>query len=153
MKRNELDLTKIEELMESFPAKLVAMMYDQAIDTLNEAIAAIEKGDIATRFARTSRVADIVEVLHASLDLNEGGDIAANLDQLYRYVITQLPMINIHNDAALTQSLIDLLTPLRDSWVELDERIGHDVAQAENAPRPFGPQRYPSFQLELAGAA
>ena len=85
--------------------------------------------------------------------MREGGEIASNLDQLYRYVITQLPMINIRNDAALTQSLIDLLTPLRDSWVELDERIGHDVAQAENMPHAIGRMPHLSIQLDLAGAA
>ena len=153
MNTNEMDMETLEELMENYPAKLVTMMYEKAINCLHETIAAIEAGDIKTRFARTTRVADIIEVLHASLDKREGGEIAANLDQLYTYVITQLPMINISSDVNLVRGLIDILTPLRDSWSELDERICHDLEEAEKLSQAFSRYGAGVIEMPLAGAA
>lgn len=116
---------------EGFPSTLVVMSYDEAINGLKEAMAAIDCGDIEARFNATTRTADILEQLHMSLDMESGGEIADNLSQLYTYIMVQLPVLNMHNDVAIAQALIDLLMPLRDAWAELDARARHDVAEAE----------------------
>lgn len=116
---------------EDFPSTLVVMSYDEAIDGLKDSMVAIENGDIEARFNATTRTADILEQLHMSLDIESGGEIAENLSQLYTYIMVQLPVLNMHNDVVIAQALIDLLTPLRDAWAELDARVRHEVAEAE----------------------
>ena len=122
---------KIEECFDAFPSRVIVMLYDEAIAALDRTVAAIEAGDIEARFFATARVADVVAELIGALDLEEGGEIAAALDAVYRTVIVELPMINIRNDKALASRLIDILKPIRNAWAALDDRIRWDVGLAE----------------------
>jgi flagellar protein FliS len=128
---------RLEECFVAFPSRAIVVLYDEAIAALENTVQAIEAGDIEARFFATSRVADVVAVLLDGLDFKEGGEIARGLDVVYRTVITELPMINIRNDAALAQRLIGILQPVREAWAKLDDRIQSDVALAEamDAPR------------------
>lgn len=128
---------RLEECFVAFPSRAIVVLYDEAIAALKSTVQAIEAGDIEARFFATSRVADVIAVLLDGLDFKEGGEIARGLDVVYRTVMTELPMINIRNDAALAVHLIDILQPVRDAWAKLDDRIQSDVAIAEamDAPR------------------
>ena len=122
--------------------ELVVRLYDKAIDELEGAAEAAEQGNIVARFQATSVAADIVAQLQLALDHSIGGEIAGNLDRLYGFILTQLPMVNLDNDAALARRLGDLLRPLRQSWIELDQQYGRkdddlaDVIPAPEVPAP-----------------
>lgn len=117
--------------IEDFPSQLVVLLYDQALESLGAAIDAIAKGDIEARCKATEEVAEVIHLLHQSLDMENGGVVAQNLDQIYTLVITQLPVLNLRNDEQIAHDLVQVLLPLRDSWAELDARIRHDVEEAE----------------------
>lgn len=119
--------------IEDFPSQLVVLLYDQALASLGAAIDAISKGEIEARCRATEEVAEVIHLLHQSLDMENGGVVAQNLDQIYTLIITQLPVLNLRNDAQIAHDLVQLLMPLRDSWAELDARIRHDVEEAEAA--------------------
>ena len=117
--------------------ELVVRLYDKAIAELEGAAEAAEQGDIVARFQATSVAADIIAQLQLALDHSIGGEIAGNLDRLYGFILTQLPMVNLDNDAALARQLGDLLRPLRQSWIELDRQYGgkeDDLADVIPAP-------------------
>ena len=101
------------------PVLQVAMLYERAIGSLQEAIAAIEDGDINKRWTANKRAIDIVTALMASLDGERGGEIARNLDQLYGYLLRRLPLVDVRNDPAPAREAIDLLKPLCESWQQL----------------------------------
>lgn len=132
---SELTLADIENLNEDYPCRLIVMLYDEAIAALRAAMVAIEGGHIEARCHATARVTEIVSQLYLSLDMEQGGEIAENLGQIYNLVIRQMAQINFTNDAALAEQAIGLLTPLRDSWFGLDERIRGCVEIAENEER------------------
>ena len=56
------------------------------------------------------------EGLKASLDLKTGGQLAANLNDLYAYVTTRLTQANLHSDDQALEECANLLSPLRDAW-------------------------------------
>jgi len=103
---------------------LVVRLYDKAIGDLEAAALAAERNDIVARFQATADAAEIVAQLQLALDHSVGGQIADNLDQLYSFILAQLPMVNLDNDATLARQLGDLLRPLRQSWIELDRQFG-----------------------------
>ena len=109
------------------------MLYDEAIASLAAAIEAMEQNEIEERCNRVNVVTEIVATLHMSLDMENGGEIAEQLGQLYRFVLAQLIRINIHSDATGAARIIALLTPLRDAWEEVDQRMakGDDHAAVE----------------------
>lgn len=105
--------------MTASPAKLVYLLYDKAISSLREAIAAIEKGEIEARWKANGRAMDILEHLWSTLDTERGGEIGDNLNQLLPYMMLRLPDVDIHNDPAPAEEVIVILEPLRDAWREI----------------------------------
>jgi flagellar protein FliS len=111
-----------QEILTASPARLVAMLYDKAVSCLHDAIAAIEAGDIERRYKSTTRASEIITHLAVTLDMERGGEIAKNLEQLYRFMLKHLLDVNIRNDAKAAADVIKLLEPLRASWHQLAAR-------------------------------
>lgn len=114
------------ELNRARPTRVVVMLYDEAIASLDAAIDAMKQNEIEERCNRVNVVTEIVGTLHMSLDMENGGDIADGLGQLYRFILAQLIRINIHSDIEGARKIIDLMKPLRDAWIDVDERMAND---------------------------
>ena len=104
------------QVQSSTPLERVVMLYDAAIRALDGAREAMTSHDLLARRAAISRLIAIVTELQNTLDLERGGQIAADLDRLYDYVLTRIL------DAQTTQKPQGLdearrvLEPLRDAW-------------------------------------
>lgn len=121
-----------QQVLTSSPAKLVYMLYDRALLSLQEAIDAIERKDVKARWKANKRAMDIVGHMWETLDVDKGGEIADNLAQLFGFIMRRLVYVDLHNDAAPAREAITLLTPLRDSWKALALTGG----SGETAARP-----------------
>jgi flagellar protein FliS len=95
--------------------ELVVMLYDGAIRFMGEARQAIARNDVRARTEATRRALDIVSELQNRLNINEGGDIARELDRLYTYMGSRITDVT-RGDAAAADELHKLLTTLRDAW-------------------------------------
>ena len=58
----------------------------------------------------------IVSEMQAVLDKEKGGTIAANLDELYAYMVKHLTLANYDNDRNKIEEMIRLLEELREGW-------------------------------------
>ena len=112
-----------KELRDASQCRLVVTFYDQIVAALEDAIVAVEAGEIERRYNAIKTATGLISELYLSLDEEFGGDIARNLGQIYNYVLNRLPRVNTHNDPAPAENGLRLLKPLRDSWAELDEMI------------------------------
>ncbi|MGE0744962.1 MAG: flagellar export chaperone FliS [Rhodospirillales bacterium] len=121
-----------QQVVTASPAKLVYMLYDKAIASLREAIAAVENGDVQARWRGNNRAVEIISHMWSTLDLDRGGDIAGNLNRLFPFMISQLTDVDLHNDATPAREVIKLLEPLRDAWREI--ALGTTVGDAAAAP-------------------
>lgn len=98
------------------PHRLVLLMLDGAIDRLSMARGHIERGQIPQKAETLSRAMAIVDSLNAHLDLEKGGEIAANLRGLYDYASRRLLEANLHNDVAALGEVTALLKEIRAGW-------------------------------------
>lgn len=128
-----------QAIMTASPAQLVAMLYDRAIACLKEAINAIEAGEIEARWKANAKAIDIISHLAMTLDLEKGGQIAANLEQLYRFMIAQLVNVDVRNDPKPARDVIKLLEPLRESWHQLARSNGEAPRTAASSGSAGGP--------------
>lgn len=110
---------RTQQVMTASPAQLVFMLYDRAIGSLREAVAAIEAGDIEGRWRANNRAIEIINHLWSTLDLESGGEIARNLDRLFPFMTMRLAQVDIRNNPVPAREVIKLLEPLRDAWREL----------------------------------
>lgn len=126
------------ELSAASPAKKVAMLLDRAVASLGEAVQAIERHDIQARWNANQRAMQIIEMLLLHLDMEKGGEIAANLDKLYNFMLNRLTQVDIKNDPAPAREVATLLEPLRRSWHELVQREAQASAASRPEPAPAG---------------
>jgi len=107
------------------PHQLVAMLFDGYMDALAQARGALQQGQIEAKGKAIGRAVRIIEEgLKAGLNLNGGGELAADMRDLYDYVILRLTQANLRNDGKLLEECQHLIEPLRSAWAS----IGPEVA-------------------------
>lgn len=108
------------------PHRLVAMLLDGCLEAIAQARGAIREGQIEQKGKAIGRAARIVEEgLRATLDMRDGGTLAADLHDLYSYLTLRLTQANVRNDDALLDECQRLLTPLRDAWNDIGPRVAN----------------------------
>ena len=102
------------------PHQLVGLLFDGLQQSLSTAKAAILNGDIPIKGRCISRAVRILEEgLKAGLDVQKGGELAANLRSVYDYCIFKTTEANFRNDAALLDEVIRLIQPIADGWSQI----------------------------------
>jgi flagellar protein FliS len=104
------------EVQSRTPLELVVMLYDGGLASVHQARAAIERGDVATRGVAISRAMAIVNELQSTLNMEAGGDIARQLDDLYSWINGRLLAATTDNNAAALDEVARVLAKLRESW-------------------------------------
>ncbi|WP_457639915.1 flagellar export chaperone FliS [Persephonella sp.] len=104
--------------MENVESKeeLVVKVFEEIISLLNIAVYAVEEGDIKTKAENLTKVTDAIAILQASLDMENGGEIAQNLSKLYDFCIEELLKANITNDKEKIRNVIEVLTPVYEGF-------------------------------------
>jgi flagellar protein FliS len=99
------------------PHQLVDLLFTALLQSIATARGAMQRGDIPIKALAIGKAVRIIEEgLKAGLNLNEGGEIAANLHQLYSYSALRLTQGNLHNDSAALEEVARLIEPLAESW-------------------------------------
>ena len=80
------------------PHRLIQMLFEGALERIAQAKGAMLQNQIARKGELIGKAVNIVGGLQGSLNDKEGGQLAANLDDLYDYVIRRLTEANFHND-------------------------------------------------------
>jgi len=108
------------------PGQLVLMLYEGAIRFLERALAGFQHEDPlefnATINNNVIRAQEILNELNNSLDLQQGGDLAAKLRGLYGYMDRQLTLSNTRKSPECIHDTIERLSVLRGAWSEMLRR-------------------------------
>lgn len=117
--------------MSASPHRLIAMLYDGARAAIARARFHLEGSNVAERGNAISKAIDIIDNgLRAVLDHDAGGEISANLEALYEYMVRRLMLANLRSDAALLTEVDTLLESLASAWAQIDDA----AADAERQP-------------------
>ena len=106
-------------LASSSTEETVLMLYDGAIRFLKEASRALEEENITTKVRLLDKVEKIIEYLQSCLDIQQGGQIAVNLQKLYDYMLMRLTEANLYNDSEKLEEVGSLLGTVREGWASI----------------------------------
>ena len=106
----------------SDPHGLVVMLMDGALERVASARGAMEHGDNEVKNRLIHRAVAIVQELRASLNLEAGGEIAANMGDLYDYCGRQLVRANSENRPEMLDEVGHLLREIRGAWIQIPAR-------------------------------
>jgi flagellar protein FliS len=100
--------------------QLVIMLYDGAIRFLSQALEKMASRELEPRHNCMIRAQRIIAELMGSLDMEQGGEIAANLQRIYIFMLNSLAMANHEDSSDPVRAVIAELRALRESWAEVD---------------------------------
>lgn len=98
------------------PYKIVQMLLAGALERLAKARVAIEQEKFSERGELLSSALMIVAELRMALDHEAGGDISANLDNLYEFMMGEIVQANIHDDVEKLETVSRLLREIKEGW-------------------------------------
>jgi flagellar protein FliS len=106
------------------------MLYRGAVRFVSSAIEAIESRDIQAAHTNLVRTQAIITELNQTLDLERGGDIAANLQAIYEYLNRRLIEANLRKDMSIAREVQGLLRELLSAWEQVARQAAANVAVA-----------------------
>ena len=112
----QLQVYKDNQISTADPGTILLMLYEGAIDSLKRAIGYVAVGNVAEKGKCILRAHDIITQFIVSLDYDAGGELAYDLEGLYRYMLDAILLANTDNDSLLLERVISLLAMLKDGW-------------------------------------
>ena len=98
------------------PHKLIVMLMDGALERIATARGCMERKETSEKARLLNRAVSIIGELRNSLDMSSGGQIAANLGELYDYMSRCLLKANIDNTTKQLDEVSNLLHEIRGAW-------------------------------------
>ena len=98
------------------PHELITMLYDGVLDSLASAQGAVQRNDTAAKGKAINKCILLLgEGLRGGLS-PEGGELSANLANLYDYCIFRLTQANMNSDEAAIEEVRGLVITVADGW-------------------------------------
>lgn len=107
----------------SDPHRLIVMLMDGALERISMARGCMQRGETAEKARLLNRAVSIVAELRGSLDLSAGGQIAANLSELYDYMNRRLLAGLANNQVQALDEVSKLLGDIRGAWIEIPAQV------------------------------
>ncbi|PYC21090.1 flagellar protein FliS [Aquipseudomonas alcaligenes] len=104
------------QVADASPHRLIQMLMEGGLSRLAQAKGAMLHGQAAQKGELISKAIGIIGGLREGLDLQRGGEVAANLDRLYEYMVVRLVEANVTNDAAILDEVAGLLRNVKSGW-------------------------------------
>jgi flagellar secretion chaperone FliS len=102
------------------PGRLVVMLYDGVGRFLRRAAVAMRAGDLESANRFLQRGEAIIDELLTTLNLEQGGQIAASLRDLYLFCRRELNDARIARDGDRIDVVAALLGELRETWAQVE---------------------------------
>jgi flagellar protein FliS len=112
----QLQVYKQNQITTADPGTILILLYQGAIDALKRAAEHLAAGNACEKGKYILQANDIITQFIQSLDHDIGGEMARNLEGLYRYMLDQILLANVNNDPEPLHSIVALLTTLKEGW-------------------------------------
>jgi flagellar protein FliS len=119
------------QVADASPARLVQVMFEHILSNLAIAQGCMERirdnvpyADVVAKGKAIGKAVRLIGQLDASLNMEQGGQIAENLHNLYLYMLGRLTTANLHNDAQIVVEVSNLVRKIKTGWDQIvkDER-------------------------------
>lgn len=101
---------------ETSPLDVLIKLYEGAIDFLGQATKAADQGEVDRFKTMILRGRKIIEEFQKTLDFKRGGQITAQLNDLYAFMLSSLTQAELTHDVKFVDRVIEQLTTLLDGW-------------------------------------
>jgi flagellar protein FliS len=116
--------------------QLIIMLYDEAMKNLDKGLGLMKLNNTSKKkdparieqiSAHILKAQEIITELMASLDFEEGGEIAKNLLALYSWFNQELLGGNVEKNSQRIAAVRDMISDLRGAWADIITRGAADI--------------------------
>ena len=114
------------QVADASPARLVQVMFEHILSNLAIAQGCMERirdnvpyADVVAKGKAMGKAVRLIGQLDASLNMEQGGQIAENLHNLYLYMLGRLTTANLHNDAQIVIEVSNLVRKIKTGWDQI----------------------------------
>lgn len=112
------------DAMTASPHKLVTMLFEGLMASLAQAQGAIVQGNVALKCSAIDRALRIIDDgLHSALNMEQGGEVAASLNDLYRYLSLRLTQAKLRSSPEILDECKRLIAPVHEAWVAIEPQV------------------------------
>jgi flagellar protein FliS len=117
------------------PVRLIILLYEQIMEDLRRAMAALERGDVETRTREINHAVLVIGHLQGSLDQERGGKVAENLQRFYEQMRAGLAEAHARQSASLLQRRLADILEVHEAWcqVERSNQAASAVSEVSSA--------------------
>lgn len=112
------------EVLSASPERLVVLLVEQLVVQMERARIGMEREDLMLQVAGLQKARAILGELLATLDFEQGGEIATNLADLYQFLLVELLDVDRGPNLVLMRRLIGIAEQLRDGFAGAAEQVG-----------------------------
>ena len=105
------------------PHQLIAMLFDGLISRLAMAKGFIARKDYEGKSHCLGSAITIIGALQNALDMDQGGEIAANLDRLYLYMTRRVFAAGVGNDVEIIDEVVALIKTIKEGWDGIKDEV------------------------------
>jgi flagellar secretion chaperone FliS len=105
------------------PARLVQIMFEQILSQLAIAQGCMERindnrplAEVVAKGKALGKAIRLINQLNGTLDMERGREIAANLRDLYLYMLNRLTLANVTSDGRLVAEVAALVHQVKVGW-------------------------------------
>lgn len=98
------------------PAELIQLLYEAALESIQQGIEAFGLGDIVGRSRAITRATSCIMELAGSLNVAAGGELGVRLAVLYEYMLHQLLEANVRQDSGPLRDCERVANSLLEGW-------------------------------------
>lgn len=119
------------QVLAADPIGLVLLLNEGALGAMRQARELLREGRIQERSNAITKSMQLVAELQGSLDLDQGGEIAQSLAQLYAFTQERLIEANAEQKLAPLEEAYAILSILHEGWKEISLQPGAPAAAEE----------------------
>jgi flagellar protein FliS len=105
------------------PTRLVQIMLEHILTHLSTAQGCMDRvkdnqplSEVTVKLTAMRKAIQLIGQLNGSLDMERGGQIAANLRALYEYMLVRLTIANADNDTRIVAEVSNLMRDIKTGW-------------------------------------
>lgn len=106
------------------PEKTILLLLQGAVDKGNLAKVCHQSNALVEKGFHLGRMTTILDALRDRLNLTKSTPIAYDMEELYRYADQSIQESVFEKDTFYLDSAIEILTELRDAWLEMMQQTG-----------------------------
>jgi flagellar secretion chaperone FliS len=107
------------------PHGLILLLMDGALQRIARAKGCIQNKSYSEKAQLIHHSVRIIDELRNSLNLEAGGEISRNLDDLYDYMCRQLLRASVENKTSFLDEVTRLLQNIRDAWAQIPKNAAN----------------------------